>query len=655
MPSSSAIAGSSGYRSAAASKAHPMCISPIPPGPSGRHHPPTPSDHDHGSGPARWAPADGHPGGVSPRAPSGPDHRPAPASSTPASLRRPTTIACSVKRRSHPPPPSLPSPGMSALPLPPDPAGGMAERHRRLLLDHSDELLARVEELRLAGQYLLPPGLAEAIRKLQLRLDQTATRPRTLQAAHQTVFAVQQRLMAANPRHPQPRPHLGRAQGTARVARLPGDTTWKFLTLPAVLPGRSQAEWRELVEATVERALDRWVLAQTRAIAAARARRGARAALARARAAWSNYWDLRCEAEVLLGRPGPATLATPPRPLHPPAAAGAGTGPRPSQAVGPTAISAHPCPIESCRWDRTRRPSDRGWASPAGDRDRRPRRRCPSAELGGPGLPGPPLAGRLRPPGDPAGGASSPPRHPPGPRPGRDDDLRPHRPADAAPGGGGGAGIAPDRPAGGAPRPADRAAGDRPGLGPARGGPEPRGPVRDDPGHGSGGGGEPARVPHPGQGVVALPRGAGHGRVLQRPTLRRAGAGLDHRPMAGAAPARQLAADLRGLVGARLPGRAPHALLHPSRPSSSRGLPALVAGVPEPPALAGRVGHGARFRRLLRHQHLHPRLRARHRPGGAEGRGPDLAQRQPAPGLLPLPRHPRSAGRPPLALRLGRG
>src|SRR5579884_4178589 len=569
---------------------------------------------------------------------------------------------------------------MSVLPSPIrfHPADPAAERRRRLLLEQSDRLLDRLEELRLAGRHLLPPALAEAVHRLQLRLGQPAARPRTLQAAHQLVLAAQQRLMAANPRHPRPRPHLGRAQGTARVAPLSGGVTWKFLTLPAPVPGRGGMEWRELVEATVERALDRWALAQTQAIAAARARRGARPALARARAAWSNYWELRCEAEALLGGPDrpappaeskaegagralpcpsgrwPATSRPrPPRPRSspPPAPVRAGGAP-PRRAADPSRLPAHPATLESGRWDRTRGPHPGGWASPAGDGATGSRRRCPSAELGGPGLPRPALAGGLRPPGDPARGTTGPPRHPPGPGSGRDLDLGAHRPTHAAAGRGRDPGLAPDRQAGGAPRPAGRAAGDRPGLGPARSGNQRPGPVRHDPGHGGGGGGEPARVPHLGQGVVALQSGAGHGRLLQRPALRRAGASLGHRPLAGAAPARQLAAHLRGLVAARLPGRAAHGLHHSPHPSRSRGLPTLVAGLPEPTAVAGRRGHGARLRRLLRHQHLHPRLRARHRPGGAKGRGADLAQRQPAPGLLPLPRLPGSAGRPPLALRL---
>ena len=71
-----------------------------------------------------------------------------------------------------------------------------------------------------------------------------------------------------------------------------------------MLPGPSPSgpdEWRLNVHATLERALDRWAYAQHHAAQAARDRSGAKQALARARTAWSNYWQLKEEAERLLG------------------------------------------------------------------------------------------------------------------------------------------------------------------------------------------------------------------------------------------------------------------------------------------------------------------------------------------------------------------
>jgi hypothetical protein len=174
------------------------------------------------------------------------------------------------------------------------------------MLAHADRLLDAVEELRLADESSLPPTLRDAIRSLQLRIGRTeSSNPRTVRAAQLLVFAVQQRLMAANPRHRQPRSHLGRAGGTPRVTRLDRGVEWKELTLPpAVAPHPAAAQWSKQVALVVDRAFDRWSLAQNQAVAAARSGPGAAVvaaqALTRARAAWTNYWELRCEAERLL-------------------------------------------------------------------------------------------------------------------------------------------------------------------------------------------------------------------------------------------------------------------------------------------------------------------------------------------------------------------
>jgi hypothetical protein len=179
-----------------------------------------------------------------------------------------------------------------------------AEAHRRQMLDESDALLDLVEQLRLAERTVCPPGLAEAVRALQLRLGRLeAGRPRTVRAAQNLVFSVQARLMASNPRLPRPSPQPERPAGQPRVAVLRLGGAWKFLALPpppaSAGPG-DQADWRQLVEATVQRALDRWAAAQDRAVWAARAREAAAPALHRAAAAWRNYWELRCEADSLL-------------------------------------------------------------------------------------------------------------------------------------------------------------------------------------------------------------------------------------------------------------------------------------------------------------------------------------------------------------------
>ncbi len=189
------------------------------------------------------------------------------------------------------------------------------DSHRRRMLAESDALLAQVEELRLADRSACPSDLAEAVRSLQLRQGRVdAQLPRTLRTAHRLVFAVQARLMAANPRSPRPRVTLDRPAGQPTISILRPGGAWKFLVLPASPPStepQALAEWRLLVELTVERGLDRWTCAQDEAVNAARTGDGTARALARARAAWRNYWDLRCEAEVLLNHPDGSVRAEP--------------------------------------------------------------------------------------------------------------------------------------------------------------------------------------------------------------------------------------------------------------------------------------------------------------------------------------------------------
>lgn len=174
------------------------------------------------------------------------------------------------------------------------------DRRRRNLLDEADQLLEEVEELRLDDQRRVPEGLRQAIEVLQVKAGrgEASIAPATLRSAHELVLSVQYRLMSGNPHNRTPGTHLGRGAGQASVCQLAAGGSWKQLVLPPPCP--SEAHWRHLVVATVERALDRWIYAQHHASMAARDRSGARQALARARNAWSNYWDLREEAERLL-------------------------------------------------------------------------------------------------------------------------------------------------------------------------------------------------------------------------------------------------------------------------------------------------------------------------------------------------------------------
>jgi hypothetical protein len=182
--------------------------------------------------------------------------------------------------------------------------GNEVEERRRALMAESDCLLDDVERLRLDDHVELPQQLREAIRSLQVRLGRTdpPLPPSTLHAAHDLVFAVQQRLMAANPKHPRPNRHAGRPGGQPVITLVRENSLWKLLALPPPPSGEVDEEWLELVECTVERAWDRWCYAQQHAIRAAQERYKPHIALAVARTAWSNYWELYIEAEEIRGR-----------------------------------------------------------------------------------------------------------------------------------------------------------------------------------------------------------------------------------------------------------------------------------------------------------------------------------------------------------------
>ncbi len=183
------------------------------------------------------------------------------------------------------------------------------EMRRRSLMAESDGLLDDVERLRLDDRIEVPQQLRDAISSLQVRLGRAdpPTAPATLHAAHDLVFAVQQRLMAANPKHPRPNRHAGRPGGQPVITVVRDGGLWKLLTLPPPPGGGPDDAWLELVECTVERALDRWCYAQQHAVRAAQERYKPRIAVAVARTAWSNYWELYIEAEEIRVRVGGAT------------------------------------------------------------------------------------------------------------------------------------------------------------------------------------------------------------------------------------------------------------------------------------------------------------------------------------------------------------
>jgi len=195
-----------------------------------------------------------------------------------------------------------------------------SETRRKALLAESDALLDDVESLRLDDQVDAPQQLREAIRALQLRLGRTdpPLPPATLHAAHDLVFAVQQRLMAANPNHARPNRHAGRPGGQPIVTIVREERLWKLLTLPPPPAGTPDEAWLELVDCTVERSWDRWCYARQHAVRAAQDGYKPHVAWAVATTAWSNYWELSVEArtikERLGGRPAGTSARSPATP-----------------------------------------------------------------------------------------------------------------------------------------------------------------------------------------------------------------------------------------------------------------------------------------------------------------------------------------------------
>src|SRR5438309_11346491 len=149
-----------------------------------------------------------------------------------------------------------------------------AEIQRRVLLAESDLLLEGVETLRLNEALEAPLRMREAIRAMQIRLGRRnpPLPPATLDAAQDLVFAVQQRLMAANQANPRPARHAGRPTGQPVITLIREDRKWKVLALPPPTASGEDADWIDLVDSTVERAWDRWCYAQQQAVRAARLR-----------------------------------------------------------------------------------------------------------------------------------------------------------------------------------------------------------------------------------------------------------------------------------------------------------------------------------------------------------------------------------------------
>src|SRR5438445_11161042 len=122
-----------------------------------------------------------------------------------------------------------------------------AETQRRILLAESDHLLDDLETLRLHDESEAPLRLREAIRALQIRRGRRnpPLPSATLDAAHELVFAVQQRLMAANPKNPRPVRHANRPSGQPVFTIVREERRRKVLTLPPPVAIGAEAERME--------------------------------------------------------------------------------------------------------------------------------------------------------------------------------------------------------------------------------------------------------------------------------------------------------------------------------------------------------------------------------------------------------------------------
>lgn len=172
-----------------------------------------------------------------------------------------------------------------------------AERQRRDLLHASDDLLGEIELLRLHGRRELPDPLRRALWALQLHAGRAdPVLPTSVRSAHNLLFGLQQRLMAANPRRPDSGAHPGRPAGMPAITPIRPGIEWKLLVLPPGGGAGREPAWLELIESTVERAFDRWAYANFHARRAVKTQKNVAAALAIMRVAWNNYWDLSSEA-----------------------------------------------------------------------------------------------------------------------------------------------------------------------------------------------------------------------------------------------------------------------------------------------------------------------------------------------------------------------
>ena len=169
------------------------------------------------------------------------------------------------------------------------------------LLATSDNLLERIEQLRLQGLLRLPSALRYDLVHLahNVRGDDAEWVPRTIASAHEYVFDLQSALL--NPRRSKARPERGGGVAKSRTSASP-----RWLRLPVEGEVGSDIGWAEAVRLTVRRGHDRWTLLVAQAAASERLLPDERSRLgplraAQAEAARSNLDELMEDATRLLG------------------------------------------------------------------------------------------------------------------------------------------------------------------------------------------------------------------------------------------------------------------------------------------------------------------------------------------------------------------
>jgi DNA-binding response OmpR family regulator len=190
----------------------------------------------------------------------------------------------------------------------------LAEDDRRRLLRATDDLLERIEQLRLRELIQIPEQLQARVVQMATEIEGDAPRrtPVTLAAAHDYVFRLQRLLLRVGG---------WRSAAPASASASPVPTSVPLLSLPTRAGSETEAEWLEQVRLVLQRAHDRarYLDAQARAAQRVPGSRGETLAARRsgeAQAAHQSVEQLSRQVERITGRSGlsepdpPPTLPT---------------------------------------------------------------------------------------------------------------------------------------------------------------------------------------------------------------------------------------------------------------------------------------------------------------------------------------------------------